>query len=98
MLSIVFLGVSLAVAAPQEPAPTPKPKHPWSELILRGGVVWTGAEPWREGLDISCRYQLLEWPSVKMSAVCLRTAASPFLMCLLWISLPCVLTFSRRSK
>jgi len=65
MLSTVFLGVSLAIAAPQEPAPTPKPKHPWSELILRGGVVWTGAEPWREGLDISCRYQQLEWPSAR---------------------------------
>ena len=65
MLSTIALAASLVLAAQQEPAPTPKPAHPWSELVLRGGAVWTGGEPWREGLDISCRYGQLEWPSAR---------------------------------
>jgi len=65
MLPVLALAASLSIQAPQEPVPTPQPKHAWSELILHGGTVWTGAEPWRENIDLSARYELIEWPSAR---------------------------------
>jgi predicted amidohydrolase YtcJ len=65
MLPVLALAASLFVQAPQEPVPTPSPKHPWSELILHGGTIWTGAAPWREQLDLSMRYEVFEYPSAR---------------------------------
>ena len=65
MISAFVVALSASLLAPQEPVPTPQPANAWSELVLRGGAVWTGAAPWRDGVDISCRYELLELPSAR---------------------------------
>jgi len=65
MKPALVIALSAGLLAAQARIPSPKPEHPWSELVLQGGVVWTGGEPWREGVDISCRYQQLEWPSAR---------------------------------
>ena len=53
MFSALVVALSAGLLAPQEPAPSPQPAHPWSELVLKGGAVWTGAEPWPDGVAIS---------------------------------------------
>ena len=65
MFSALVVALSAGLLAPQEPAPSPQPAHPWSELVLKGGAVWTGAEPWPDGVAISCRYGQLERPSAR---------------------------------
>lgn len=52
-------------ASPQVPVPSPQPKHAWSELILAGGTVWTGAEAWREAAPVGSRYGLIEGSSTR---------------------------------
>ena len=81
MLSSIALFASLALAPPQEPVPTPQPANTWSELVLRGGVVWTGAAPWPDGLDLSCRYELLERSSARHEGhVVVELPSSAFVM------------------
>lgn len=65
MLPVLALAASLFCQAPQEPVPTPQPSHPWSELILHGGTMWTGAAPWREGVDLGMRYEVFESSSAR---------------------------------
>jgi predicted amidohydrolase YtcJ len=65
MLLASVLALTAGALAPQEPVPVPRPAHPWSELILRGGAVWTGAEAWPDGAGVGARYELLELPSAR---------------------------------
>ena len=65
MLLASVLALAAGALAPQEPVPAPRPAHPWSELVLSGGTVWSGAQPWPDGLDVSARYELLELPSAR---------------------------------
>ena len=65
MISALVLAVVAGAAAPQEPVPSPQPRHSSAQLVLRGGAIWTGAAPWPDDVDLSCSRELIEPPSAR---------------------------------
>lgn len=62
MISALVLAAAAGASAPQEPVPAP---HPPTQLVLRGGAVWTGAAPWLDGADLVCSGGLIEAASAR---------------------------------